>query len=601
MKVSVLMPVYKPNREWLVESIKSIVNQTFKDWELLILDDNPKGYEFDYQSVLNEFKDDRIKLLSNGDNLKVSASMNKLIGLAQGEYLAWHDCDDISLSNRFEEEVKLLDGRDDIDVVSGFVEKFGKETGIMGSQVFTTHGIRKAFIRQMVITNSTVMARKVSLLKGDLYDTNYTKANDYEFWSRRKDLDHFIIQNVLVKYRIHDNQDTSDKEALKSATLKVIQRNIKVDIEDQKVALVCIAKDEDNYIEEWLDYHLKLGFDKAYVYCNDWIWKVPEKYGDKVEAIDFPGLKQQIPAYDDFIKKHYFEYNFAAFTDIDEYIVLKQLNNIKQALYNYRDVSCLRLPIRTFGNNGLDKVEDGNYSVVDRFIKARPIYESIGKNIINFDILKNRVKFIDENWFGHIPCTNPSRTMVWNGYYNYFINDEGGNNEPIELNHYITKTWEEYVARKKNTDAKKGVLNYPEDKIRVAYDMINNSAFANAKNYTDAYDFKHGLFKQRVFKYNFKVNFNSINGIPIIKERYTKESGVLICKDKSNMLYRVNCDLDGQASFNNLTMVDGTYYIRGIWKEGYYNFTKYYVVKFENGKIYYNGKETNKIIIDNGF
>lgn len=601
MKVSVLMPVYKPNREWLVESIKSIVNQTFKDWELLILDDSPKDYEFDYQSVLDEFKDTRIKFFSNGDNLKVSASMNKLINLAQGEYLAWHDYDDISLPNRFEEEVKLLDARDDIDVVSSFVEKFGKETGIMGTPLFSTKNIRKVFVRQMVIINPTVMARKQSLLKGELYNINYTKANDFEFWSRRKDLNHYILQNVLVKYRIHDSQDTSDKEALRDATIKVIQRNIKVDIDDQKIALVCIAKDEDNYIEEWLDYHLKLGFDKVYVYCNDWDWKVPEKYGNKVEAIEFNGLKQQIPAYDDFIQKHYNEYNFAAFTDIDEYIVLKQANNIKQAMYSYRDVACLRIPIRTFGNNGLDVVTDNNYSVIDRFIKARTIYESIGKNIINFDLLGKSRKFIDENWFSRMPCTNPSRTMTWNGYYNYFINDEGGENEPIELNHYITKTWEEYVSRKKNTDAKKGILNYPEDKIRVAYDMINNSTFANAKNYTDAYDFKHDLSKQRAFNYTLKVNFNSVNGIPIIKERYTKESGVLICKDKCNMLYRVNCDLDGQANFSNLTLIDGVYYIRGIWKEGYYNFTKYYKVIFNGGKIYYNGKEIKELNIDNSF
>ena len=56
-------------------------------------------------------------------------------------------------------------------------------------------------------------------------------------------------------------------------------------------ALVCIAKDEDNYILEWIDYHLKLGFNHIYVYCNDWNWFVPSKYLYKVTKIEFNGQK----------------------------------------------------------------------------------------------------------------------------------------------------------------------------------------------------------------------------------------------------------------------------------------------------------------------
>ena len=119
--------------------------------------------------------------------------------------------------------------------------------------------------------------------------------------------------------------------------------------------------------------------------------------------------------------------------------------------------------------------------------------------------------------------------------------------------------------------------------------------------YEDAYNFKYGKPENKVNKYTFKVNFLSTNNIPIIKELYVKESGVLICKDKTNMLVRCNCDMDGQAIFNNVNLLNGTYYIRGIWKQGYYNFTKPYKVEFINGNIYYQGKQITELNINNGF
>jgi glycosyltransferase involved in cell wall biosynthesis len=599
MKLSVLVPVCKTDKQIFKECIDSILNQTFKDFELIVLNDDPKDYQDNYKELLDNYKDDRIRYFTNGDNLGSSASMNKLLNLARCEYIAICDSDDISLPDRFMKQVTFLDEHKEIDVVSAIIEKFGSETGLMG-KVLPSPQISKALITSMVINNPVIIARKDSLLKGELFDLNYTVANDYEFWSRRTDLTYAILPDVLLKYRKHSGNITNKVNELKEETLKIIKRNIDREAMKLKVALVCIAKDEDKYIDEWIKYHLKLGFDQIFIYCNDWDWKLPEEYGDKVIAINWPGLKQQVPSYNDFIKTYHDMFDFAAFTDIDEFIALKKTNHIKKALYNYRDIGLLRLPIRTMGNSGLDTVKDNNYSVINRFLKGRTIYESIGKYIVNLNIIQNKYDFIDENWFGHLPCTNPNRTVTWNSYYNYFINDDN-NDEPIELYHYITKTWEEYLKRKTGTDAKKGILNYPEDKIKVAYNMINNEHFSNAKNYTVVYDFYHDLEKQNVFVYNFTVQFNSINHIPIIKELYTKESAVLICLNKTGHVLKINCDFDGTANFKNIQIANGTYYIRGIWKEGYYNFTKYYVVKFENGKIYYNGKEVNKIMINNGF
>ena len=86
-----------------------------------------------------------------------------------------------------------------------------------------------------------------------------------------------------------------------------------------KIAIVCIAKDEDHYLREWLDYHNNIGFDDIYVYQNNWSFK--EEVPDFVHLIDWPGEVQQLNAYNDFISKFNKEYDWALFIDVDEFFV----------------------------------------------------------------------------------------------------------------------------------------------------------------------------------------------------------------------------------------------------------------------------------------
>ena len=106
VKVSVLMPVYKTNEKFLREAIESILGQTFSDFEFLILDDCP---EDDRESIVKSYDDKRIKYIKNEKNLGITPSRNKLIDMAEGEYLAVFDHDDISLPERFQKQVEFLD------------------------------------------------------------------------------------------------------------------------------------------------------------------------------------------------------------------------------------------------------------------------------------------------------------------------------------------------------------------------------------------------------------------------------------------------------------------------------------------------------------
>ena len=105
-KVSVLMPIYKTNEVYLRAAIESILSQTFTDFEFLILDDCPDESR---EKIIASYSDERIKYTKNSCNLGISASRNKLIDMAQGEYLAVFDHDDISLPERFAKEVAYLD------------------------------------------------------------------------------------------------------------------------------------------------------------------------------------------------------------------------------------------------------------------------------------------------------------------------------------------------------------------------------------------------------------------------------------------------------------------------------------------------------------
>ncbi len=101
-KVSVLMPLYKTNEAYLREAIDSVLNQTYTDFELILLDDCPTDTR---EHVVCTYNDERIRYLKNERNLGITPSRNKLLDLARGEYIAVMDHDDISHPERFAKQV----------------------------------------------------------------------------------------------------------------------------------------------------------------------------------------------------------------------------------------------------------------------------------------------------------------------------------------------------------------------------------------------------------------------------------------------------------------------------------------------------------------
>jgi len=199
--VSVVMPVYNGDR-YLREAIESILNQTFTDFEFIIIND---GSTDKTEEIILSYDDKRISYVKNESNLKISETLNKGIALAQGEYIARMDADDISYPDRFEKQVLFMEENVDIGVCGTWLRTLGDLNEVW--QVPVSHKeISTQMLFNSCLMHPTVFIRKSLLLNGYLYDDDFTCVEDYELWVRLSDKTLFHnIPEVLLDYRISNN------------------------------------------------------------------------------------------------------------------------------------------------------------------------------------------------------------------------------------------------------------------------------------------------------------------------------------------------------------------------------------------------------------
>ncbi len=207
--ISVIMPVYNA-QTYLRECIDSVLNQTFADFEFIIIDDCCTDST---ATILSSYNDARIKIFKNETNLGLTKSLNRAIELAQGKYIARMDADDICLPTRFEKQFQLLEAKPQIGLCGTWYENFGDRNGI--ARYNTTHNeIVLGLLYQSQFCHPTVMMRKEILDKHHLrYDTEFTTAQDYELWSRIAHVcETANVADVLLRYRFHAESVSSKKK-----------------------------------------------------------------------------------------------------------------------------------------------------------------------------------------------------------------------------------------------------------------------------------------------------------------------------------------------------------------------------------------------------
>ena len=200
-KISVILPVYNA-QSYLRESIQSILSQSFTDFELIIINDGSTDRSLE---IIQSYTDDRIKLI-NQENAGLPISLNRAITIANGEYLARQDADDISLPSRLTEQNTYLDEHPTCALLGSWADILVDNTltGRALQHPFEAGDIQLKLLFFNCFVHSSVMIRKSALEKSGLYPEEREKfpPEDYDLWLRiAKDFEVANIPKALLQYR----------------------------------------------------------------------------------------------------------------------------------------------------------------------------------------------------------------------------------------------------------------------------------------------------------------------------------------------------------------------------------------------------------------
>lgn len=262
--ISVIMSVYSEPLEWIKESTDSILNQTFEDFEFIIVDDNPQGDE--QINLLQYYKniDSRIELVFNKENVGLAHSLNKAIEMSRGKYIARMDADDIAVPSRFQAQYDYLEAHPNVAVCGTWGKKFGNipvlsykryETPVSPEQVKVASLFASPMIHPSVMLRSNVV-------RNYMYNANLRKAQDYDLWGRLllHDITLCNIPCCLLKYRITQKSQTTETLSKQAKVAEEVRKellsHLEIDFSENELVLhneICNGKICDvAAAEQWL-------------------------------------------------------------------------------------------------------------------------------------------------------------------------------------------------------------------------------------------------------------------------------------------------------------------------------------------------------------
>jgi glycosyltransferase involved in cell wall biosynthesis len=258
-KVSVLIPSYN-SAHILDETIKSVLDQTYTDFELIIVDDQSKD---NTDEVVKKYLNDkRIAYYKNEKNLGLTGNFNKCLAYAQGEYIKFLMCDDKFHPQLLEKFVPIMDQYPQVSLVTSYREEFGLNHYLWKAPFQHLVDGQKAIYHSLQDCNwfgepTTVMFRKSNLVLGG-FNPEYHALVDWNMWLRQLSVgDCYVIPEVLSYFRIHPNQAT--QHVLKNFSLAIeyyhFYKAIKIN-NDYKIDFSKI--DIDKFIQLWAVYCSKV-------------------------------------------------------------------------------------------------------------------------------------------------------------------------------------------------------------------------------------------------------------------------------------------------------------------------------------------------------
>lgn len=186
----------------LAESIESILNQTYSNWELIMCDD---GSTDDTYKVAQKYQkiDERIKVIKNNKNEGLAFSLNRCLEIADGDYIARHDSDDICMLNRFERQIEFMQNNN-FDIIGSNVEYFD-ENGCWGTHIIKSNPDKLDVFKRSMFSHPTILVKTSVMKEVNGYTvSNYTfRTEDYDLFTKiySKGYLGYNVQEYLLKVR----------------------------------------------------------------------------------------------------------------------------------------------------------------------------------------------------------------------------------------------------------------------------------------------------------------------------------------------------------------------------------------------------------------
>ncbi len=237
-KVSAIMPNYN-NGKYIGEAIESVLNQTYKNLELIVVDD---GSTDNSREVISQYKDDRLKLMHIPHNGFPGAVKNCGIKVSKGEYIAFADSDDVWKNEKLEMQVNLLQTEKDVGLVHTDYEEIdicGRLTEPSPYKLIATERANRCkpsgwYFMELIYGNfidgPTVLVKREALEKVGLFDPELEIAEDYDLWLKiARQYKIGYVDKILFQHRRHSSNITNNKirhyPQLIKALTKALQLN----------------------------------------------------------------------------------------------------------------------------------------------------------------------------------------------------------------------------------------------------------------------------------------------------------------------------------------------------------------------------------------
>ncbi len=203
--VTIAIPFYNAEK-YLLDAIKSVFMQTYKKWELILIDD---GSTDDSLIIAKSIKDPRVRVYSDGKNKKLAARLNEVTKLARYDYIARMDADDLMMPNRIEELVKILENQKDYDLVSSGVLSVKNDLTLIGCRgaEISNYSLDSLLKGRQGFIHAALVAKK-SWYQRNYYDVSLPIAQDRDLWlsaSSKDDFRALSISKPLYIYREEGN------------------------------------------------------------------------------------------------------------------------------------------------------------------------------------------------------------------------------------------------------------------------------------------------------------------------------------------------------------------------------------------------------------